>query len=133
MIILRPLKIAHLLNDKLLPPISLDIVRNFGIQHKVDVTPWLKRMQWDIQEATNDFNDMALEGTPSQYLSEKLGYSLCERGYEKSLAKFADEYYWLIYRDGLSIPPKWSPYSITEDRLPEDRQAVDTQHQEVNQ
>jgi len=125
-------KIAHLLNDKLLPPISLDIMRNFGVQYKADITPWLKRLQWDIQEAINDFNDMALEGAPSQYLSEKLGYSLCKRGYEKSIAKFADEYYWLVYGDRLAIPPKWDPSLIMKDRLSEDGQTVDTPHQEVS-
>ena len=126
-------KIAHLLNEKLLPPISLDIARHFGIQHKGDITPWLKRIQWDIQEAIEDFNKMALEGTPSQYLSEKLGYSIGASGYEKSLAKFADEYYWLTYGDKLLIPPKWNPSLIIKDGLPEDRQVVNTSHQEVSQ
>ena len=102
-------KIAHLLNDRLLPPISLDIARHFGIQYKTDITPWLKRMQWDIQEAIDDFNNHELKGAPSQYLSENLGYSVCGCGYEKSLAKFADEYYWLCYGEGMPVPPRWIP------------------------
>jgi len=100
-------KIAHLLNDSLFPPISLDIARHFGIKYQTDVTPWLRRMQWDIQEATDDFYKQGLEGTPNQFLSEKLGYMML--GYEKSLAKFDDEYYWLCYGDGLPIPPEWIP------------------------
>jgi hypothetical protein len=100
-------KIAHLLNDRLLPPISLDIAQHFDIQCQTDVTPWLRRMQYDIQEATDDFHNQIFEGAPSQFLSDKLGYLM--RGYEKSLIKFADEYYWLCYSDGLSIPPKWIP------------------------
>ena len=120
-------KIAHLLNDKLLPPISLDIARRFGIQYKDDITPWLKRVQWDIQEATDDFNSQALEGTPSQYLSENLGFSASGRGYEKSLAKFADEYYWLCYGDKLYVPPKWIPDAVTE-RLSINNQKVNPAH-----
>ena len=100
-------KIAHLLNDRLLPPISLDIARHFSIQCQTDVTPWLRRMQWDIQEAIYDFHNQVFEGTPNQFLSDKLGYLMC--GYEKSLVKFADEYYWLCYGDGLPIPPRWIP------------------------
>lgn len=119
-------KIAHLLNDKLLPPISLNISMHFDI-HKGDLTPWLKRMQWDIQEAIEDFNKMSLEGTPSQYLSENMGYSTCDCGYEKSLVKFTDEYYWLIYGDGLPIPPKWIPDTPTE-ILPINRQKVNPAH-----
>jgi len=103
-------KIAHLLNDRLLPPINLDIARHFGIQCQTDVTPWLRRMQWDIQEATDDFHNQGFEGTPDKFLSDKLGYLM--RGYEKSLIKFADEYYWLCYGDGLPIPPKWIPPNI---------------------
>jgi len=103
-------KIAHILNDKLLPPISLDIARHFGIQYKTDVTSWLRRMQWDIQEATDDFEGQGIKGTPNRFLSDKLGYVVC--GYEKSLIKFADEYYWLCYGDGLPIPPEWTPHNI---------------------
>jgi hypothetical protein len=102
-------KIAHLLNDKLLPPISLNISKNFGIEYQVDITQWLRRMQWDIQEAAFDFENLALEGTPGRFLSDKLGYLKC--GYEKSLAKFIDEYYWLYYGEGLPVPPKWIPDS----------------------
>ena len=116
-------KIAHLLNDKLLPPISLNLARHFGIEYKSDITPWLKMMQWDIQEAVEDFSKQEFEGTPSQYLSENLGYSACDFGYEKSLAKFADEYYWLCYGDGLPMPPKWVPGGVAE-RLLKDQQKV---------
>jgi hypothetical protein len=112
-------KIAHLLNDRLLPPISLDIARHFEINYRADITPWLKRMQWDIQEAVDDFNQQAYEGTPSRYLSEKLGYQIC--GYDKSLVKFADEYYWLVYGDRLPIPPKWVPAAAPE-KLPINKQ-----------
>lgn len=119
-------KIAHLLNDRLLPPISLNIAMHFDI-HKGDITPLLKRMQWDIQEATEDFNKMSLEGTPSQFLSDNLGYSGCGSGYEKSLVKFADEYYWLIYGDGLPVPPKWIPDTVTEG-LPINKQKINPVH-----
>jgi len=123
-------KIAHLLNDKLLPPISLNIAMHFDI-HKGDITPWLERMQWDIQEAIEDFNSQALEGTPGQYLSENMGYSACGCGYEKSLVKFADEYYWLIYGDGLPVPPKWIPDAVTE-RLPINKLKVNPAHEKVS-
>ena len=100
-------KIAHLLNDKLLPPVSREIAKHFSIQYQTGFTPWLRRMQWDVQEATDDFYKQGLEETPSQFLSDKLGYIAL--GYEKSLAKFADEYYWLCYSDNLPIPPRWIP------------------------
>jgi len=106
-------KIAHLLNDGLFPPISIDVVRHFDIQYKTDIAPWLQRIQLDIQEATDDFYKQGLEGTPNRLLSDKLGYT--KLGYEKSLAKFADEYYWLIYGDDLPIPPKWIPDLLWKD------------------
>jgi len=102
-------KIAHLLNDRLLPPISLDIARHFGIQYRKDVTPWLLRMQCDIQEATDDFHTQKFEGAPEKFLSDRLRYTAL--GYEKALVKFADEYYWLCYDDKLPIPPYWVPFS----------------------
>jgi hypothetical protein len=107
-------KIAHLLNDDLFPPISIDIARHFDIQYKTDITQLLQIMQRDIQEATNDFHKQGLEGTPNQLLSDKLGYTML--GYKKSLSKFADEYYWLSYGDGLPIPPKWIPDILLKDR-----------------
>jgi len=104
-------KIAHLLNDKLLPTISINIARYFGFQRKTDVMPWLRRMQLDIREASDDFSNQGLKGTPGKYLSYKVGY--IKYGYEKSLTKFADEYYWLRYIDELPVPPIWTPNNIS--------------------
>jgi len=106
-------KIAHLLNDRLLPPISLNIAMHFGI-HKDNITQWLNKIQKDIQEAVDDFENQKYEGTVSQYLSEKLGYLNHGYGYSKSLIKFVDEYYWLVYDDRLPIPPKWIPDMVVE-------------------
>ncbi len=43
----------------------------------------------------------------TRFLSEKLGYT--RFGYEKSLVKFLDEFFWLRFGDNLPVPPRWIP------------------------
>ncbi len=101
-------KICHLLNDRLFPLLSPDLVRYFNItDDKTSLHEWLKQVQADISEASVDFNRQGLTGAPADFLSHQLGYST--EGYDKSLVKFADEYYWLRYGDGLPVPPRWIP------------------------
>jgi len=101
-------KIAHLLNERLLPPLNPDIAQRFGIlSQKSDLTPWLRAVQQEIQEATRDFRIQGLGGMPEDFLSKKIGYSAL--GYTKSLVKFADEYHWIRYSDRLPLPPRWIP------------------------
>jgi hypothetical protein len=101
-------KIAHLLNEKLFPPLSPDIARHFSIlSQDSDLKPWLKTMQEDIREAKADFHSHGLGEAPEEFLSQKLGYTAA--GFTKPMVKFADEYYWLRHIDGMSIPPVWVP------------------------
>ena len=101
-------KLAHLLNEKLFPPLNPDIAQRFGIMSPAsDLKPWLKSIQQELLEALDDFRGQRLEGEPDTYLSQKLGYS--SEGYTKPLVKFADEYYWLKHIDGLRLPPAWVP------------------------
>ncbi len=73
---------------------------------------WLRLAQQNAREVTDSFHEEGLSGSPSKFLSDKLGYT--EYGYEKSLVKFLDEYFWLRFGDNLPIPPRWVPPFITE-------------------
>ena len=101
-------KIAHLLNDKLLVLLNLDISTHFGIlESSSGLVEWLKIMQGSARQATDDFRNRGFSGTPEAFISEKLGYT--SHGCHKSLAKYLDEYYWLCFADILPIPPPWIP------------------------
>jgi len=101
-------KIAHLLNEKLFPPLSPNIAMHFEIMDQTsDLKPWLKTMQKEIREAGSDFHSRGFTHDPAVFLSQKLGYAAA--GYTKPMVKFADEYYWLRHTDGMSIPPVWIP------------------------
>ncbi len=101
-------KIAHLLNDKLLVLLNLDISTHFGIlEGSSGLVEWLKIMQGSARQATDDFHNRGFSGTPEAFISEKLGYT--SHGCHKSLVKYLDEYYWLYYADVLPIPPPWTP------------------------
>ena len=101
-------KIAHILNNHLFPVISPALTHHFNVtEDSASIRHWLLKTQNDIQEASDDFQREGLPGAPEVYLSERLGYAT--EGYQKSLVKFADEYYWLRYADGLVVPPRWLP------------------------
>jgi len=40
-------------------------------------------------------------------IAQKLSYT--SEGYQKSLIKYLDKYFWLRFSDNLPIPPKWVP------------------------
>lgn len=108
-------KIAHLLNDKLFPILNLNISKHFGIlEGDTNLIHWVKITQQNAQEVTGDFQKQGLSGSPEEFLSEKLGYT--RYGYEKSLVKFLDEFFWLRFGDNLPIPPRWVP-PATDQRL----------------
>ena len=101
-------KIAHLLNDKLLVLLNIDISTHFNIlEGSSGLVEWLKIMQGSARQATDDFHNRGFSGTPEAFISEKLGYT--SYGCHKSLAKYLDEYYWLCFADVLPIPPPWTP------------------------
>jgi len=101
-------KIAHLLNDKLFTLLNLDISNHFDLlEGNTNLTKWLSITQQNAREVTQNFQELGLSGSPEKYLSDKLGYT--DLGYEKSLVKFLDEYFWLRFGDNLPIPPKWTP------------------------
>ena len=101
-------KIAHLLNDKLLVLLNLDISTHFRLPDgSIAVITWVKALQDSAKQVTKDFQERGYEGTPEGFISEKLGYT--NQGCHKSLVKYLDEYYWLCFSDNLPIPPPWTP------------------------
>ena len=101
-------KIVHLLNDKLFPILNLDISKHFGLlEGNTNLIQWVRITQQNAQEVIKDFQGKRLPGSPEKFLSEKLGYT--RYGYEKSLVKFLDEFFWLRFGDNLPIPPRWVP------------------------
>jgi len=108
-------KIAHVLNDQLLPIMSLDVIDRFPEIKRsgfMGVTPWLKHIHEDARAVVNDFKEKHYPSSPEGFLSDNLGYSA--KGVTKSLVKFLDEYYWLHYGEQLPIPPTWVPAPIQE-------------------
>ena len=107
-------KIAHLLNDKLFVLLNLDILNHFEIpEGNSGLIQWLRIMQEAARQATDDFYNQGFSGTPEAFISEKLGYT--SHGYQKSLVKFLDEFFWLRFGDSLPIPPKWVPPHVSEE------------------
>jgi hypothetical protein len=105
-------KIVHLLNDKLFPMLNLNISKHFGLlEGDTNLIQWVRIVQENAREVIADFQEQKLPGSPERFLSEKLGY--IRHGYEKSLVKFMDEFFWLRFGDSLPIPPRWIPPSAT--------------------
>jgi hypothetical protein len=101
-------KIAHLLNDKLLVLLNLDISTHSDLlEGSTGLTAWLKILQDNARQVTEDFHNRGFSDTPEEFISEKIGYT--KHGYQKSLVKYLDEYYWLRFADKLPIPPPWIP------------------------
>jgi hypothetical protein len=101
-------KIAHLLNDKLLVLLNMDISDKFRLlDDSTAVINWIKFLQDSARQVTRDFEERGYQGTPEEFISEKLDYT--RHGCNKSLVKYLDEYYWLRFADNLPIPPPWIP------------------------
>lgn len=101
-------KIAHVLNDRLFALINPEISEHFKIlEGGNSLVQCLGVTQRESKEVTLDFHEQGLTGSPEQFLSSKLGYS--DRGHQKSLTKFIDEYFWLRFGDNLPVPPRWAP------------------------
>jgi len=101
-------KIAHLLNNRLLVILNLDISKHFGLlESTTGLMDWYKIMQNHAKQITKDFHDHGYPGTPEEFISVKLGYT--QYGCHKSLVKYLDEYFWLRFADNLPIPPLWVP------------------------
>ena len=106
-------KIVHLLNDKLFVLLNLDISNHFGLlEGDTSLIQWLRIAQQNAQAVTREFHEQGFSGTPEKYISDNIGYS--DLGYEKSLVKFLDEYFWLRFGDNLPIPPRWIPTYVKE-------------------
>ena len=101
-------KIAHVLNDKLFALANLEISEHFEIpESSNNLVQWMGATQREAEEVKLDFHEQGLIGSPEQFLSDKLGYT--DHGYQKSLIKFIDEYFWLRFGDKLPVPPRWIP------------------------
>jgi hypothetical protein len=101
-------KIAHLLNDRLLVLLNLDISAHFRLlEDSTGVITWVGILQDSARQVSRDFQERGYQGTPEEFISEKLGYT--RHGCHKSLVKYLDEYYWLRFADSLPIPPPWTP------------------------
>jgi len=101
-------KIAHLLNDRLLVLLNLDISAHFRLlEDSTGLITWVRILQDSARQVSRDFQERGYQGTPEEFISEKLGYT--RHGCHKSLVKYLDEYYWLRFADSLPIPPPWTP------------------------
>ena len=101
-------KIAHLLNDKLLVLLNMDISDKFRLlDDSTAVLNWSRFLHDSARQVTRDFEERGYQGTPEEFISEKLDYT--RHGCHKSLVKYLDEYYWLRFADSLPIPPPWIP------------------------
>ncbi len=113
-------KIAHILNDRLFAILNLDLSRHFKIMEDgTGLVQWLSVMQENGRQVTRDFQERGFHGAPEQFLSDNLGYT--DLGYQKSLVKFLDEYYWLRFGDNLPIPPRWTPHMLS--KIPEPKKS----------
>jgi hypothetical protein len=65
---------------------------------------FLLTMSYIAREVTKDFQKFCSTATPEAFLCRKLGYTL-----SKSLAKFIDEYNWIMFTKRMPVPPQWSP------------------------
>ena len=101
-------KILHVLNDRLFAMLSPDIASTYGlVDNEFRFVEWMRFVQENARAVVSDFEGQGLSGSPDGFLSEKLGYK--KAGYEKSLVKFLDEYFWLSHGEDLPVPPRWVP------------------------
>jgi len=101
-------KILHVLHDRLFPIMDSRISDYFSlVDGETKLIEWMKLVQQNAREVTKDFHEQGFSGSPETFLSDKLGYT--RRGYEKSLVKFIDEYFYLSVGDNLPVPPTWVP------------------------
>jgi hypothetical protein len=101
-------KIMHVLNDRLFPMLSPDIASTFGlVDNEFKLVEWMRFVQENARAVASDFTRRGFSDSPGSFLSEKLGYA--KAGYQKSIVKFLDEYFWLTEGDHLQVPPPWFP------------------------
>ena len=101
-------KIMHVLNDRLFAMLSPDIASKLGlVDNEFRLVEWMRFVQENARAVAADFKEQGFSGSPDAFLSEKVGYT--KTGYQKSLVKFLDEYFWLSHGEGLPVPPPWVP------------------------
>ena len=80
-------KIAHLINDRLFIMINSDIASHFRLLgEERSLLEWLVIVQNNARAVYDDFSKLDLEGTPEDFLSQKLGYT--KQGCQKSIIKY---------------------------------------------
>ncbi len=62
---------------------------------------FLKEMQMETAQVSDDYRRLGFYGTPSQFISQKLNYP-----FTKTFAKFIDEFNWVKFTKKIPIPPK---------------------------
>ena len=104
-------KILHLLNCRLFPVLGLGITESLGFSKgDVEFIEFMKLVQQDAFEVTEDFYKQGFSGSLDEFLSDKVGYT--QQGCKKPLVKFIDEYYWLCHVDRLIVPLSWTPCDL---------------------
>ena len=111
-------KIMHVLNDRLFAMLSPDIAASLGlVENEARLLEWLKFVQQTASGVSADFRQRRDSPVRPRH-SSPTSWAIASAGYQKSIVKFLDEYFWLRHGDGLPIPPRWVPSS------PADRQPV---------
>jgi hypothetical protein len=96
-------KVAHFLNVDLFVMWDNYIKGTFGLVGPKGYVEYLRLAQAAGREAAQDFEVLALPGTPETYLSEKLGYPMT-----RPFTKLLDDYYWVtITKKWPARPPEW--------------------------
>ncbi|MBI4181311.1 MAG: hypothetical protein HY528_05205 [Chloroflexi bacterium] len=94
-------KVLHLLNPNLFVMWDMGISGN--LSGAVGYLKFLKKMQVEAEEASQDFQMLGYPGTPAQFIASNLGAR-----YTKTLAKLIDEYNWVtVTRRWPTTVPQW--------------------------
>lgn len=101
-------KLLHLLNTNLFVMLDrkiLDEYRQYGVNDTgKGYVIFLKKMKQLAERAIKDFNSTYPSENLASYLSHKFGYNP-----PISLAKYLDEYNWIVITNEITLPPSWHP------------------------
>ena len=107
-------KIMHVMNDGLFVMWDKAIREYFPQKGKLpsggeSYLQFLKKMQEETIQVSDDYRRLGFLGKPSQFISQKLNYP-----FTKTLAKLVDEFNWVKFTKKLPIPPKQTDIELLQ-------------------